>query len=287
MKKIGLILGLLLITSGFAHAASLENFQCPSNPYASSYGLSNLTGINFLSEKIANSLISKAIKKDAKGKYKIDLQSYNVTALKKGVFKSLDIEGKNTVTDGVYYVSYAKFKTLCDYNYIEIDNKQNVAIFREPLAMAFALQLSEQDLNQTMESSSYGDMIRRINSIGNTYKLFNVSSTSAKIENNKLYYIMQVAVPLLKTKPNITIETDIKARDGKIVLNEAKLVTDTFKIDMTKLEKIISYLNPLEFSLGIFNGKEAATKVNDITIQNNMINISGTLLIDKDSVVEK
>jgi hypothetical protein len=286
MKKICLILGLLLMTSGISHASVCDNFTCPANPYGNSLGFSNITGINFLSEKIGNLVLSNAIKKDSKGKYRVNLQSYNVTALKKGIFKSLEVTGKNTITDGIY-ISNLKLKTLCDYNYIEVDNKHKTTFFREPLALAYEMQISEDDLNKTMESSKYKDMIRRINSIGNTFKIFNVSSSSVKIENNKLYYVMQVSVPLLKTKPNIVIESDLSASNGNIVLNEANLVTDAFKIDMTKLEKIINYLNLLEFELGIFEGKQATTSVDEIIIQNNIVNISGKMLIDKDVVLEQ
>jgi len=286
MKKILLVLGVILATTGMSNASIYDDFTCPTNPYSHTYGLSNLTGANFMVEKIANSIVEKSIKKDSKGKFKIDMQSYNISLLKKGIFKSLTIDGKNTITDGIY-VSDIKMKTLCDYNHIEIDNKNNVAIFRENFGMAFALQITQDDLNKTMNDSKYSEMIRRVNGIGNTYKLFNITASSTKIENNKLYYIMKVSVPLLKTKPEIVIETDLKARNGEIALNNTKLVTNILNIDMSKLNKIINYLNPLEFSLSIFDGKQASTQVSEIEIKNNVINIAGLMLIDKDVVVEQ
>ena len=123
MKKILVILGVLLMTSGMGQAFTCDDFRCPANPYDGSFSFSNLTGVNFLAERIGNTLIKKAILKDSKGKYKVNLQSYNTTALKRGEFKSLEINGTDTVTDGIY-VSKVKLKTICDYNYIEINNKE-------------------------------------------------------------------------------------------------------------------------------------------------------------------
>ena len=285
MRKILVILGVLLMTSGMGQAFTCDDFRCPANPYDGSFSFSNLTGVNFLAERIGNTLIKKAILKDSKGKYKVNLQSYNTTALKRGEFKSLEINGTDTVTDGIY-VSKVKLKTICDYNYIEINNKENVAIFQQPFGMAYALQLTEEDLNKTMQSAAYKEMIRKINGIGNSYKLFNISSTSVKINNNKLYYTFNAKIPLLKMNQDITIETDIRARAGQIVLNDAKLVSNNFKIDMSKLERILNYLNPLEFAMGIFDGQDAKTKIEEITIKDNMVNLTGIMAIEEGTVTD-
>lgn len=286
MKKLALILGLMLTINTAANAGTY-GMTCPANPYSQSIGLSNITGINFLSEKIANAIIKKAILKDSKGKYKVDMQSYNLSSLKQGIFKSLEVTGKDTVTDGVY-ISNIKLKTLCDYNYIALDNKNKTATFKEDFNMAYALQFTEDDLINTMQTNrQYLEMIRKANSIGNASKLFNIVSTSAKIKDNKLYYTMKVAIPLIKKRPEIVIETDMKARNGEIVLNDSKLVTDSFKLDMSKLEKILNFLNPLEFAMGIFEEKQAVSKVQEITIQNNTVNIIGTFTIPKDVVTEQ
>lgn len=285
MKKILVILGVLVFTSGMGHAFSCDDFRCPTNPYEGTLSFSNITGVNFLAERIGNVLIKKAILKDSKGKYKVNIQSYNTTALKRGEFKSLEINGVDTLTDGIY-ISKVKFKTLCDYNYIEINNRDKIAIFQQPFGMAYALQISQDDLNKTMQSAAYKEMIRKINGIGNSYKLFNISSTSAKIENNKLYYTFNASIPLLKMKQDITIETDIVARGGQIVLNDARLVSNNFKIDMSKLERILNYLNPLEFTMGIFDGQDAKTKIQEITIKDNIINLIGVMAIEEGTVTD-
>ncbi len=286
MKKILILLGLIILTGTMAQAGNCDNFSCPANPYSNSFSFSNLIGTNFIAEKIGNAVIKKAIKKESQGKYKVDLQSYNLTALKKGIFKSLVIEGKDTVTDDIY-VSTVKFKSLCDYNYIDVNNKDNTVTFMEPFAMAFALQITGDDLNKTMESKSYTELIRRVNSIGNTSKLFNIVSTTAKIENNRLYYVMSVGIPFIKNKQDITIETDFKVRNGEIALNDTKLVTSVYKFDISKLEKIINYLNPLEFSMGILENHDVKTQIKEVSIKDNKIDITGIFTIEKGYVTEQ
>lgn len=286
MKKILIMLAAIIITSGAGYSATCE-FECPGNPYAAEgISISNITGTNYMAEKIANALIKRQILKDSKGKYKVNLQSYNVTALKKGIFKSLEITGTDTVTDGIY-TSYVKLKTLCDYNYIEINNKENTATFKEDFGMAYAVQFTESDLNNTMEHSLYQEMIRRVNNIGNAYKMFNITTSKVQIKDDKLLYVMKIAVPLLNIKKELVVETSMKARNGEIIIDQADLMTDFMKIDVDKLASLINYLNPLDFSMKLMKNKDANMQVKDITIKDNKINVSGIVTVDKDVITEQ
>lgn len=285
MKKLMLLLGIIAISANSVQAVSCDSFSCPANPGVRSVTLTTLTGVNFFTEKIANAVIKHSITKDSQGAYKVNLQSYNVPALKKGIFKSLEINGKDTITDGIY-ISNLKFKTICNYNHIEIDNKYKVARFQQPFAMAFAFQFTEDDLNKTMKSAAYKEMIRKVNSIGNTNKIFNISSTSAKIKNDKLYYSITANVPLLKLKQTLTVETGMRARSGEIVLNDTRLVTNSFSLDMSKLDVILNYLNPLEFAMNVFDDEYINAKIQEITIKDGKINLSGIFTIDAGTETE-
>lgn len=286
MKKILVLLGAIVISSGAAFSADCSSFKCPANPYSDNLSISNVTGTNFLAERIANTIIKKQILKDSQGKYKVNLESYNIAALKKGIFKSLEITGEDTVTDGIY-ASMIKLRTVCDYNYIEINNKEKTTTFKEDFGMAYAVQFTESDLNKTMANSQYTDLIRKVNSIGNTTKMFNISSTSAKIINNKLVYVMRVAVPLLNLKKDVAIQTDLKVRNGEIIIDEAELMTEAMKVDVNKLLKLVNYLDPLDFSMELMKNKEANMQVKEVNIKDNKINVSGLITIAKDVVTEQ
>lgn len=286
MKKILVLLGAIVISSGAAFSADCSSFKCPANPYSDDLSISNVTGTNFLAERIANTIIKKQILRDSQGKYKVNLESYNIAALKKGIFKSLEITGEDTVTDGIY-ASMIKLRTVCDYNYIEINNKEKTTTFKEDFGMAYAVQFTESDLNKTMANSQYTDLIRKVNSIGNTTKMFNISSTSAKIINNKLVYVMRVAVPLLNLKKDVAIQTDLKVRNGEIIIDEAELMTEAMKVDVNKLLKLVNYLDPLDFSMELMKNKEANMQVKEVNIKDNKINVSGLITIAKDVVTEQ
>lgn len=286
MKKILVLLGAIVISSGAAFSADCSSFKCPANPYSDDLSISNVTGTNFLAERIANTIIKKQILRDSQGKYKVNLESYNIAALKKGIFKSLEITGEDTVTDGIY-ASMIKLRTVCDYNYIEINNKEKTTTFKEDFGMAYAVQFTESDLNKTMANSQYTDLIRKVNSIGNTTKMFNISSTSAKIINNKLVYVMRVAVPLLNLKKDVAIQTDLKVRNGEIIIDEAELMTEAMKVDVNKLLKLVNYLDPLDFSMELMKNKDANMQVKEVNIKDNKINVSGLITVDKDVVTEQ
>lgn len=286
MKKILVLLGAIVISSGAAFSADCSSFKCPANPYSDDLSISNVTGTNFLAERIANTIIKKQILRDSQGKYKVNLESYNIAALKKGIFKSLEITGEDTVTDGIY-ASMIKLRTVCDYNYIEINNKEKTTTFKEDFGMAYAVQFTESDLNKTMANSQYTDLIRKVNSIGNTTKMFNISSTSAKIINNKLVYVMRVAVPLLNLKKDVAIQTDLKVRNGEIIIDEAELMTEAMKVDVNKLLKLVNYLDPLDFSMELMKNKDANMQVKEVNIKDNKINVSGLITVAKDVVTEQ
>ncbi len=286
MKKLLVLIGAIIISSGSSFGATC-NLSCPGNPYASKgISVSNLVGTNFFAEKIANTIIKKEILKDASGNFKVNLQSYNLSALKRGEFKSLEIIGENTKTDEIY-ASYMKFKTLCDYNYIEINNKEKTTTFKENFGMVYTIRFTEDDLNKTMQGATYNQLIRKVNSIGNSSKLFNISSSSVKIMDNRLIYVMKVVIPLIKVKQDLAVETNFKVRNGEIVVNEAELITEYFKVDVNKLSKLINFLNPLDFSLKLMKNKDATMQVKEITIKDSKINVSGLITVDKDVITEQ
>lgn len=289
MKKIICLFLMLILSSLTVHAKTSDClFDC-----ASPHGLSpvplrlltNATGSNILAEKVAQSIIKKEIKKTADGKYKVSLKSYSVADLKNGRFKSLEIEGKNIVVDGVA-VSYFDAKTLCSFNYIEPDKKTNSATFKEDFLMGYTITLNESDLNTTMKTPGYTKVIADLNMLAKDLSFFNVDSTQVKIRNNKLYYIVRISVPFVRNTQDIVMETDLKVKNGDISFVNARIVNEKFSMDMGKLSPILNYLNPLEFSMQILENKNTTIKVQNVSIVDNKVNVSGTIFVPKDVVAE-
>lgn len=280
MNKFALILGMVFTLSA-SSVMACEDFQCAPAP-KQKLSISNVVGVNPLAEKIANAIVTKQIKKEAKGKFSSKIESYNIKSLKQGIFKSLEINGRDVEAEGIY-VSTVKFKTICDYNHIVYNDKDNSLTFKENFAVAYAVQFTEDDLNRTIANSSYGDLIRKINGIGNAYKIFNIASNSVSIKDDALYYNLRVV--LFNMKQDISIKTDFKVRNGEIVLNDANISSGVLKLDVNRLNKLINYLNPLEFSMNLFENKNANMQIKEMTISDDKINISGIVTVDKDVVM--
>jgi len=287
MKKLLMALGILAITTTAAIAETCD-FTCPANPEFSNgfaRGLTKITGTSLLAEKTAQSILKSQIKKEAQGDFDVKLKSYSLPDLKAGRFKSLEITGKNVVTDDVY-ISYLKLKTLCDYNYIVVDPKNHTATFKEDFGMAFATRITETDLNNTMKANGYKKLIDEINELGKSVRLFKIISSTAKLRNNQFIYMVRVSFPLLKTKQDIVVTSDVNVNKGKIYLTHTKVINDYFSFDLSKITYMINYLNPLSFSLNILENKDADLTVNEAVIKDNRIDIDGTIIVLKDVVTE-
>lgn len=280
MKKI-IILGLLLFTTGNAFAANCQ-YSCVE-PYDTNNKfntfISNITGLNFTKTKIAESVLKKSILKTVKGdkKLKVDINSYSAKDLNKGIFKSLTISGENVSIEDIY-LSSLELKSLCDFNYVQYDKKGNL-IFKEDFPMSFEITMDAEDINNTMKSEKYKKVINDVNKLG--FGGIKVSSTNASIRGNKFYYTLNIQIPFIKEQ-KVEISADVNVKDGKIDFDNTRLLSNSFKLDLKKLDFLMNYLNPLDFSVNIFNNKDAKVYIKNIAIKNNIIVTDGIVVIPKD-----
>lgn len=97
MKKFLLVLGILIFVLNSCHAASCRWVDCVE-PYDLSAGISrfmsNVTGSNFLGVQVAQAIFKKELRKTMDGKLSINIDSYSVKDLKKGIFKSIKLKGR-------------------------------------------------------------------------------------------------------------------------------------------------------------------------------------------------
>lgn len=283
MKKIILSFVLLLAVQG-AQAQDCSTLKCPA-PYdltsGFSRGMSTVTGQKFLSEKIGEKLVKKAIKKNiTSGDIKVNLDAYSVRDLKAGRFKSLEIDGKNVDIQGVYISSF-NAKTLCNFNYIANDKKGNY-IVKEDIPASFNAIITEEDLNKTMLSSDYKRMIDDINSIGGNLNIFQITSTNIKLKNDKMYYVLKYSMPFVRKTKELVITANLKVENGQIELANTSFLNNSMALDVDKLSKLINYINPLDFSAKILENKDAKFNIETVNISNGKITIDGNMTILKD-----
>lgn len=278
MKKILAILGVLLISNSFVLADCTYTCAAPydmNNKFMSA--LSTVSGLNFVSEKVAQNILKKEFSKIAKGdKIKYDVQSYSSRDLKNGRFKSMSIYGENLDVSGVY-LSKLEIKTLCDFNYIKQEG--NNIIFMEDLPLSLSLKMSDSDINKTMQSDKYKKVINDLNRLG--LGGIKISSTSAEIKSGKFYYNIGISIPFVRNEKKISISADLKVNNGEIDFTNTHLSTGGVKLDLSKIDYIINYINPLDFSVKILDNKNAKVSIKNAQIKDNTVNVDAIAVIPK------
>lgn len=258
--------------------------MCAPKPYGLSSRpcqiTSRVTGMTFLAEKIAQKIIKGELKKATKEKFKVEMKTYSLKDLAEGKFKSLKIYGKNLEIDGVYLSSFES-KTLCDFNYVQLDKK--TIKFKENMVMDYAIEISNNDLKKTVQSSGYIDMLNKINlsAVGITF--FRLSGADVEIKNNKLYFTIKVTTPLSSKPTPILVRSDLKVEDGNIVMTKVDLVNLYTVIDLSKITYLLNILNPLTFSVDIMNNKDSQICVKTVNIIEDKVIIKGNVFIPKNT----
>lgn len=284
MKKLILVLGLMVAFSSQTYAACDYSTMCAPKIYdvssKSCQLTSKVTGMTFLAEKIAGSIIKKELKKATKEKFKVEIKSYSAKDLAQGRFKSLKIWGKNLEIDDAY-LTYFEAKTACDFNYVEL--KKNSVKFKENMVLNFKIEISNNDLKKTVQSTGYLDMLNKIKLSGFGITFFKLDNADVQIKNNKLYFTINLTSPISSKPIPVCVRSDLKIEDGNIVLTKIDLVNLYTVIDLSKATYLLNALNPLTFSTDILNNKNSKMKIQSVDIIGDKINIKGNVFIPKNS----
>lgn len=282
MKKIILLLGMLVFINTASYAVC--EYECAA-PYDMNSKIrtfaSAATGFNSITEKKAESIFKKEILKiTSADELKVDLESYSPKDLKNGIFKSMSVKGTNLLINDIS-LSSLSLQSLCDFNYIR--SVSDGVVFKEAFPMSFNLEITQNDLNTTMQSDNYKKVIDELNIAGKKYAGgLKVLSTKAAIKNSKFYYVIGFDIPFVNREQKIVLQSNLKVKNGKIDYGNTKLVSGNFSMDLKRIDFIMNYLNPLDFSVNIFKNKDAKVTVKDISLNNNTIIANGVIVIPKD-----
>ena len=284
MKKLVLILGLMVFCSTQAFAACDYSAYCAPKAYDLSSHANQVTakytGLNFLTEQIAQHIIKKELKKATKEKFKVVMKSYSPKDLAQGRFKSLKISGKNLDIDGAYLTSL-EAETLCGFNYLELKN--NTIKFKENMVMGYSLEISDTDLRKTVQSAGYLDKINKISLSGMGITFFKLSSADVQVKNNKLNFTIKVTSPISAKPIPILVRSDLKVEEGNIVMTKVDFVNLLTVIDLSKVTYLLNALNPLTFSTEVLNNKDSKMSIKTVNIIGDRIFIGGNILIPKNT----
>lgn len=284
MKKLFLVLGLMVVCSTQAFANCDYSNKCAPKAYdLSSKGCqitSKVTGMTFLAEKLAGVIIKKELKKATKEKFKVEMKSFSAKDLANGRFKSLKIWGRNLEIDDSY-LTYFEARTACDFNYVEL-NKSSIK-FKENMIMNFVIEISNNDLKKTVQSTGYLDMLNKVKLSGFGITFFKLENADVQIKNSKLYFTINLTSPMSAKPIPICVRSDVKVEDGNIVLTKLDLVNIYTVLDLSKITYLLNALNPLTFSTDILNNKDSKMSIQTVEIVGDRIKIKGNVFIPKNS----
>ena len=283
MKKVILTLALMLIPLTVWADCDYTCVQPYDLINPTARVLLNATGSNLIAKQYAKSLVKKMINESLDySKMKVDIRSYSAPDLKAGRFKSLEIEGQNIDADGIY-ISYMKLKTLCDFNYVVPDEKNNTTTFKEDFPLSFNITVSDEDLNKTMNSQGYDKVIADLNEVAAKYGA-QIETARARIRNGRFIYAFRLELPFIKKIQEVAFSSDLKVSNGRIKFEDTKIIGTGFSLDLNKVSYILNFLNPLDYSLEIIENKNTNLEVSNLKVEGNKIFMDGVIVTPKDAV---
>ncbi|MBP3925321.1 hypothetical protein J6E39_08820 [bacterium] len=288
MKKVLLVLGLLAFMNIPALGSDCAADLC-AEPYDLSNGVSRffstVSGSNFASQKVAQTIVKKEIKKNSEtSDLKVKVKSFSGKDLKEGRFKSMSVSGKD-VSIGDVYISELNAHTICDFNYIAPNPKNSKeVIFKENFPVDFTAKFSQDDINKMISSKDYQKVVADLNAIGKDSGLFRISSTYVRIKNNRFLYVIKFSIPFVKKYQEVVISSDLKVKNGEIAFTDTKILNSNFNMDVSKMAKILNYINPLDYSLDIIDNKDTKLNIQNVSIENDMVVLKGRVTVLKDTI---
>ena len=272
MKKLLSLFLILLLTSHSAFAA---------DKYSADY-LKNNKHFSILNppvEGLVEREIKRALKKETGAKFKVNFTGYTLSSMKKGIFKELELTGKDVVVEDIT-IPYVHLKSLSDYNYI--DYTKNPIEFKSDMQFAYDILLNQDSLNKALENKNYQNVLNNINKLA--YPMFQVTGVKTKILDNKLYILTSYNFPIAPSARDkvFVASSDFKVQNGKVKAVDVKLDSAYGKISLNKVANLLNLLNPLEFTMELLDSKQCDAKIEDINIVDNKVKIDGKILIKGD-----
>ena len=235
--------------------------------------------MNPIAESIAQSVIKRELKKETGARFKVKFEGYTLSSMKKGIFKYLEISGKNIDVEGIN-VPYLKVKSVSDYNWV--DYTQNPVVYKTNMTFYYDMTLDEDSINKSLSSKEYQNTLKKINDIA--YPLFEMKRVKVRILNNKMYIITEYNFPISPSKNDKTflMTSDFKVENGKIIAHDVSVHEAYGKLSLNKVANLVNLLNPLAFTLSMMDSQKCNGKIENVNFVDNKIQIDGKIFVKGD-----
>lgn len=231
---------------------------------------------NPVAESVVQKAIKKSLKKSTGENFKVKFDGYTLYSLKQGIFKNLELEGNDFQINGID-VKYLKLKSLTNYN--KINYSQKPLTIETDMVYSYEMHLTEQSLNQALESKEYKKILEKVNN--KTYPLFALYGAFINIKNNKLQIIMEYNFPIAPNKKNkqLKVTTGVKVDRNKISTSDIAIDNSCGVLPPDRITNLINILDPLTFTLNLMNTKKCNTRIENVKIIDNIIQINGKIYV--------
>ena len=235
--------------------------------------------MNPVSDNIVEHCIKRALEKETNAKFRVKFSSYTLSSLKKGIFKSIEIEGEDVQVENIT-LPYVHLRSISDYNYI--DYKNNSIGFKSNMEYDYNLVLSEDSINAALSRKEYTKVLDKVNNIA--YPLFVAKSLSTKIMHDRMYLILTYNFPIAPSEKDKKFVTSSKFEvvDGEVFATDVRLDSVYKNISARKVANLINLLNPLEFMLELIDSKKYKGKIQNVNIVDNIVKVNGRIYIKGD-----
>ena len=269
MKKILLSVLILLLSVG--------SIQAKEDKLALEYLLtSRPTIMTHAFEGVTEGIIKKILKKETGSNFDVKLEGYTTKSLKAGIFKYLEISGKNVKVDGLN-ISYVHLTSMDNYNHI--DYTKNPIQFLSDMTYSYELLLTDETINQALQDSDYSKVVSKVNKIAGS--LFVIKKVRTKIVKDKLYIVVDYNFPILKSSKDksFVMSSDFQVVNGKIKAKNVYVDSAYGNISLDKVANLVNYLNPLEFTLNLLDNNKHNGNIENVNIVDNKIKVDGKIYI--------
>lgn len=239
----------------------------------------HLAIMNPIAESTVQKIIKKVLKKEVgKGDYNVKFTGYTLSSMKKGIFKTIEIESENLTIEEIP-IPYVKVKTVTDYNWIDITQKP--PIVKTDMIFDYNIELTEKSINSALKQKNYEKKLENLNK--KAYPLFEMHDVRVKIRHNKILIIMDYSLPLASNKQIKTfmVSTNFKVENGKIIASNIGLDNAYAKLPLEKVVNLINLINPLSFTLSQINDTHCKGQVESVNIENNIVRVDGKIFVLK------
>ncbi len=281
LKVIAIFLGLYF--SILSVNAETCTITCPSESIKLTEKesiIKKITGLNFLSSKITETVIEKELHDALKSKFKAKLNIFTIKRLKNGEFKSLQLESKK-VKYKAFSMSDFYAETICPYN--KIIYKNNRIYYPYNIPFKFKGQITNEDIKNIINSKEFQKEINKtsinINGI-NGLKLRNIE---VNIQDDKIHFIISLETFFGNFKIKFSAKPAVE--NNKIILKDIFYNSKKSSIINYNaiFNTIIDKINPVSYEMKAINGKYCRIYITYIKIENGIIKTQGIFTINKNT----